>query len=280
MREVFLITGRGIGQVMFQNNALSGLLMLAGIACNSLVLSLLALAGCWIGTLTAFWLGYSREDILDGLYGFNGTLVGIAIGVFMEISIPALVLLVLGSALSTWVARGFRLQNLLPGFTAPFTLVVWLLLAFVRGFYPEWLSTSAAAGVDMEADFIRAFSLNVGQVMFQDYWISGLFFLLAIFLNSRLAGAYTVLGAVVPLLMFFWVDDYSSFNMGLFGYNGVLCAIALGDRSGKGLAWSVCSVLISVGLQIAGMQMGLTTLTAPFVLAIWIVLLLRRYGDK
>lgn len=280
MREVFLITGRGIGQVMFQNNALSGWLMLVGIACNSWVLALLALAGCWIGTLTAFGSGYSREDILDGLYGFNGTLVGIAIGVFMEIGIPSLVLLVLGAALSTWVARGFQLQSLLPGFTAPFILVVWLLLAFVRGFYPEWLGSSVTAGVEMEADFIRAFSLNVGQVMFQGYWISGLFFLLAIFLNSRLAGAYTVLGAAVPLLMFALVDDYSTFNMGLLGYNGVLCAIALGDRSGRGLAWAVLSVLVSVGLQVAGMQMGLTTLTAPFVLAVWIVLLLQRCLGK
>ena len=38
-KEVLLIIGRGIGQVMFQNNAFSGLLMLIGIACNSLLLA-------------------------------------------------------------------------------------------------------------------------------------------------------------------------------------------------------------------------------------------------
>ena len=90
MKEGLFIIARGIGQVMFQNNALSGLLMLAGIACNSWILALLALAGNIVSTLTACLCKYSREDIRNGLYGFNGTLVGIAIGVFMEINISSM----------------------------------------------------------------------------------------------------------------------------------------------------------------------------------------------
>ena len=101
MKEGLFIIARGIGQVMFQNNALSGLLMLAGIACNSWILALLALAGNIVSTLTACLCKYSREDIRNGLYGFNGTLVGIAIGVFMEINISSMFLLLFGSALST-----------------------------------------------------------------------------------------------------------------------------------------------------------------------------------
>lgn len=101
MKEGLFIIARGIGQVMFQNNALSGLLMLAGIACNSWILALLALAGNIVSTLTACLCKYSREDIRNGLYGFNGTLVGIAIGVFMEINISSMFLLLFGSALSS-----------------------------------------------------------------------------------------------------------------------------------------------------------------------------------
>lgn len=93
MKEGLFIIARGIGQVMFQNNALSGLLMLAGIACNSWILALLALAGNIVSTLTACLCKYSREDIRNGLYGFNGTLVGIAIGVFMEINISSMFLI-------------------------------------------------------------------------------------------------------------------------------------------------------------------------------------------
>lgn len=237
MREGLFIIGRGVGQVMFQNNAVSGLLMLVGIACNSWLLALFALSGNFVGTLTAFFSGYSKEDIEDGLYGFNGTLVGIAVGIFMETGIASLLLLVAGSVLSTWIARVFGYQKLLPGFTAPFILTVWLLLALCRWWFPSLLLPSVMSE-ETTPDLFQAFSLNIGQVMFQGGTVlSGLFFLAGILLNSRIHALYTVWGALLPLGMVWMVgSDYAAFNAGLFGYNAVLCAIALGDRSWAGAA--------------------------------------------
>ena len=277
MQEGFLIVGRGLGQVMFQNNAVSGLLMLVGIACNSWLLALLALLGNFVGTVTAFFSGYSKEDIEDGLYGFNGTLVGIAVGVFMEPGVASLLLWVAGSMLSTWIARVFAYQKLLPGFTAPFILAVWLLQALCRGWFPSLLSSSVMPE-ETAADWFRAFSLNIGQVMFQGGTVlSGLFFLAGILLNSRVHALYTVWGALLPLGMVWMVgSDYAAFNAGLLGYNAVLCAIALGDRSWAGAAWATLSVTLSVLLQVWGMSLGMTTLTAPFVVSVWIVSGMRR----
>ena len=277
MQEGFLIVGRGLGQVMFQNNAVSGLLMLVGIACNSWLLALLALLVNFVGTVTAFFSGYSKEDIEDGLYGFNGTLVGIAVGVFMEPGVASLLLLVAVSMLSTWIARVFAYQKLLPGFTAPFILAVWLLQALCRGWFPSLLSSSVMPE-ETAADWFRAFSLNIGQVMFQGGTVlSGLFFLAGILLNSRVHALYTVWGALLPLGMVWMVgSDYAAFNAGLLGYNAVLCAIALGDRSWAGAAWATLSVTLSVLLQVWGMSLGMTTLTAPFVVSVWIVSGMRR----
>ena len=78
IHNLLLILGRGIGQVMFQNNALSGLLMLIGIFLNSWQMGILAVCGNIISTLTAYFSGYKHNDIKNGLYGFNGTLVGIS----------------------------------------------------------------------------------------------------------------------------------------------------------------------------------------------------------
>lgn len=166
MCENVLILGRGIGQVMFQNNALSGLLMLIGIACNSWQLAILAIAGTIVSTLTASLLKYNKRDIRDGLYGFNGTLVGIAIGVFMEINILSILLLIAGSALSTWIAWCFRRQRLLPGFTAPFILVVWFLLIGCHYLYPAVLLHSAVENPEYSADFFSCiqFELGTGDV--------------------------------------------------------------------------------------------------------------------
>lgn len=100
MREGLFVISRGIGQVMFQNNAFSGILMLSGILYSSWQLALLAIIGNIISTATAWICSYSREDIRNGLYGFNGTLVGIAIGVFIEITWLSMLLLLITSALS------------------------------------------------------------------------------------------------------------------------------------------------------------------------------------
>jgi urea transporter len=60
-------------------------------------LAVLSVLGTVVSTLTASLSGYDKEDIRNGLYGFNGTLVGIAIGVFMEINVTSILLLISGS---------------------------------------------------------------------------------------------------------------------------------------------------------------------------------------
>lgn len=107
--------------------------------------------------------------------------------------------------------------------------------------------------------------------------LSGLFFLLGILVNSRVNALYTVVGALLPIPVALLMGvEYSAVNAGLLGYNGVLCAIALGDRTWGGALLAVLSVVLSVLIQYWGMALGLTTLTAPFVLSVWIVSLAQR----
>lgn len=272
MRENLLIIGRGIGQVMFQNNALSGLLMLIGIACNSWILAILALAGNIISTVTAFLSKYSQNDIRNGLYGFNGTLVGIAIGVFMKINIWSILILAFASALSTWITYLFNCQNKVPGYTAPFILSVWFLLVLCHYLFPSLLLPPVETTIEQTPHLFHSFCLNIGQVMFQGSNIlAGLFFLIAILVNSRLNAIYTIWGAILPLaLALVPAINFTEFNAGLLGYNGVLCAIAVGDKSIKGALLAILAVVLSIGLQVGGIHLGLITLTCPFVLATWI----------
>lgn len=74
----------------------------------------------------------------------------------------------------------------------------------------------------------------------------------------------------------FWGIDPEMLNMGLMGYNGVLCALALGGKTWKSFVWALCSVLLSVVLQFAGIKLGITTLTAPFVLSVWMIMIMQK----
>lgn len=279
IHNLLLILGRGIGQVMFQNNALSGLLMLIGIFLNSWQMGILAVCGNMTSTLTAYFSGYKHDDIKNGLYGFNGTLVGIAVGVFLQLSVGSLIMLIIASALSTWIAYFFSQQRLLPGFTAPFILAVWGMLGICSWLIPDLLLVSdTVIDTTQNINYFQTFCLGIGQVMFQGNTVlAGLFFLIGILINSRKASLYTILGALLPIPLAILLEvDATNLNAGLMGYNGVLCAIALGGTNWKSSVWAGCSVLLSTVLQILGMNWGITTLTAPFVISVWIIIMIQK----
>src|SRR5215813_1201367 len=116
---------RGVAQVMFQNNAMTGLLLLFGIFINSYKHGLMALLGVAAATLTAYLLGADPMLIRDGLFGFNGVLTGIALSVFLEWDWHVVIYIILGAIVSTIVtmalANLFVSRDLVP-LTAPFVL--------------------------------------------------------------------------------------------------------------------------------------------------------------
>src|SRR3954462_8272523 len=62
---------RGIGQVFFQENALTGACFVLGIAFGSPLMALGAVIGAAIGTATARVLNFDESERRAGLYGFN-----------------------------------------------------------------------------------------------------------------------------------------------------------------------------------------------------------------
>src|SRR5271154_4272345 len=69
---------RGMGQVIFQGHAGTGLCFLAGFLVASPALALGGLLGAIIGPAYATWRDYDQREIEQGIHGFNPTLVGIA----------------------------------------------------------------------------------------------------------------------------------------------------------------------------------------------------------
>ncbi|WP_299369641.1 urea transporter [uncultured Porphyromonas sp.] len=269
----------GFSQVFLLQSALSGALILAGLFCNSWQLALLALLGCLVSRSVASLWRDTKSEIADGLYGFNGTLVGIAIGVYWEISWLSILLLVVGAALSTWLARAFRRHAQLPGLTAPFIIAVWVLLL---------LSMLAPQGVGLLDSVAQleegqsqwrmlgvALGDSVGQVMFQANVLTGVLFFLAIAWESRRKALYTLLGVLIPMLAIPFVPE-TVWREGLLGYNAVLCAIYWSGTSERRLLYAVVSVVLSVLLELLALYVGLIPLTAPFVLSVWIVWLWSR----
>lgn len=265
---------RGIGQVMFQNNIYSGILFLGGIFYNSWLLGLAALFGTIISTGSAQILRYPKEDIQNGLYGFNGALTGIAVLCFFELNLITVLALIIGAVLSTLMMG--LLKKFIPPFTAPFVMATWLViysLLFVFNF--PLLSSPEPTGNTI--DMLSASSNSFGQVMFQENRITGLFFLLGILVNNKLMAIYAVYAAVLGSLTgWLFSEPFSTINAGLMGYNAILCAIALTGKKWRDFLWITIAISLSTLLNIALATTGIITLTARFVLAVWVILVLKQ----
>ena len=260
---------RGIGQVMFQNNSYTGILFLIGIFYNSCLLGLAAVIGTVISTLSAKLLNYSKTEIKDGLYGFNGTLTGIAIYCFFEPTIITLVGLIAASFLSTWLMH--EMKRILPPFTAPFVLVTWLVL-FIFIFALNVPMLPSASSVQETFNLYMATTKSFGQVMFQNSTITGMFFFLGILINHKIMAFYALYAAVLgSLIGCFFQIDFSTINAGLMGYNAVLCAIYLSGKRIQDFIWITSAIVASTILNIGLGMTEIITLTAPFVLVTWVI---------
>lgn len=267
---------RGFGQVMFQNSPITGLLFLAGIFVNSWVMGLGALLGALSGTLAAVLLKYPKKEISDGLYGFNGVLVGIGLLFFFELNATVLALVVLGSVLSTIVMR-FMLGKKLPPFTFPFVIVTWILiLAVSYAGLAGWVVQGT--GNNSGLDIISAVSMGAGQVMFQGNVLTGALFFIGILVNSRTAALYALLGSAMGVVIGVSFSlPLDMMNLGILGYNGVLCGIAFAGKKVSSFAYAMLSILLAALLLYGFQCAGFIALTAPFVFATWITLMAKRF---
>ena len=171
---------RGIGQVFFQENALTGACFALGIAFSSPLMAVGSIVGSAIGMATARLMKFDRSEESAGIYGFNSALVGIAALFFFKPGALCVALLVVGSvvaALVTWLMRRYVP---FPTYTTPFIVTTWAL-------YFLGLSLGAAQvdpGAPVTANFLEAVAHGIGQVMFQASIWTALLFLIGIALND------------------------------------------------------------------------------------------------
>ena len=294
---------RGVGQVMFQDNPLSGALFLAAIAWGSYAAGVPqvlfgGLIGVAAATLTALWLRVDPASLRTGLYGFNGVLVGLALATFIAPGPLLWAYVVLGSAVSV-VAMSATVNVLgtwgMPALTFPFVLVTWMLLLATYGFaglagtaLPDAgvvapFESVAATRVDLGL-FVQATLLSISQVFLKGSAIAALLFLAGLAVNSVAAAVAAVAGAALAVVTAHLLGAESDLiTGGLLGFSPVLTAVALGTvfnppglRSAAHAALAtVFTVVAQAAFSVALTPLAIPALTGPFVLVTWIFLLPR-----
>lgn len=265
-----IICLRGVGQIMFQESALTGSLFVLGIALSDLGMAVGTVVGAVLGTLTAWLLRFDRTETSAGLYGYNGSLVGIALLFYLEPGTASAVLLAIGAILSSVVTWGLRRYWLLPAYTMPFVLVTWLGLAIAtRLDLPRVSPPPLPTSNSLFSEVIQGLS----EVMFQSTNVAGVCFLIGILLCSFRGGLWALAGSLIGLLTAWGLQEpEAQATAGLFGYNAALAAMGLALWS-RSLLLPIFAAILSVPLTSLVPQLGVETLTAPFIFACWIVIL-------
>ncbi|SEM98835.1 urea transporter [Nitrosomonas marina] len=296
---------RGVGQVFFCGNAVTGLVFLVALYIGGITAGLAATVGVVTSTITAYLLGFSEDDIDAGLYGFNGTLVGPCLFLFLE-NTPLLWVYVVFAAILSSVVLAALIRILtpykIPASTSPFVLTCWMFMVAVYSFdnlshgpvlpppgIPETLVSAdlpVAAWVSAMTDetaelWYVALTKGIAEVMFADNVLVGILFLIGIAITS-LRGAFmalcgTFVGVLVPVLL---GASQNLIEMGLYAFNPVLTMMAIGWvflKPSVGTAFlaliaGILTVVCQAGLANFLTPIGLPTLTFPFVLTMWMFL--------
>lgn len=286
---------RGIGQVMLQNNSFTGLIFLAGIFYNSRLFGGAVLLGTAASTATAMLLGADRVRIREGLFGFNGALVAIALLYFLEPGVLAWMYVVLAAACTTIIMAA--LLKLLSTWkisvlTAPFVLTTLLFILacarFGRLHSTDVLPTAGlpkaaiVEGVVSATTVIEGLFNGIAQIFFQGSVVTGVFFVAGLLISSRRACCVALLGSLTGLLVAWGMGAAEpAIRSGAFGFNSALTALVFIARCytasvasvAYGMLAAVLTAVVFAAMSAALEPLGMPALTSPFVLVSWLFLL-------
>jgi len=266
---------KGLGQIMLQENRITGLLFLIGIFYGSYTMGLAAILATICGTATAYLFKYDKTEIEQGLYGFSAALVGVAVMLFLKPVLWAWLFVFLGSVAAAMLQH-FAIKRNFPAYTFPFVLVTWLILLVCHYFWNDLFAVSTPAVAQISDSLTEGFK-SFGQVIFQDKFLSGLLFFIAVFISSPIAALYGLAAAIVSAILAFHLSvPMTDINLGLYGFNAVLCAIVFAGPKVKDGFWVLISILFALAITLLMLKTGIPKLTFPFVLATWINLLLKN----
>ena len=279
---------RGIGQVIFVNNPLSGCLILLALFIQSPWMGLMTLLGVVSSTTTAIALNLDRDTIRNGIFGYNGALVGAAFATFgfsgngnwnlswaIAIIIFASLTTVMSKTIGFWWATTFKA----PLLGAPFIVATLLFLSLVT-FIPQPLfnleSTTVISSTHNSLDLFQIITFlpsNFGQVFLADKLLAGMLIVIAVAICTPLGLLIGLAGGMLGVIAgMIWGIVPEDLYAGLWGYNSILAAMAIGGifyapNLRSFLIGSCCGFFSAIVIPLLAMlttPLGLPVLSLPF----------------
>lgn len=151
----------------------------------------------------------------------------------------------------------------LPAYTAPFVALGWLLLGSTPP--PAFVLSEPTPWALLAAPFT-----GLAQVILVNQPLAGLMIAFGLLIANRRAALWALIGTSLGLLLALLQGETTSALLGLHSYNPALAALALSQQR-RQPSLPLIGILLAIILAPGFAGLNLPALTAPFILACWLV---------
>ncbi len=275
---------RGTSQMCFQSNELTGLFFLAAVLVASPISAAYLLVAGIMTPAGRMLLGDRGVVLSSGLPGLNPSLIAIAIPAFFETgwtNVGMWAVLVVCVAITIMLVRVCVAILPFPTLALPFLIVFWTLYALAPQIdVVQPLHFTATAQATFHP--VMAVLSSLGEAVFAPMVLPGVLFASGVLLSNWRHGVLAICGAAIGTAVAYYYGnvDPGSADLGLYGFNGVLTAVAVFVTCGGKLRLSILGALIATMMIPAIGDLGLQTVSAPYVFTTWLMLGLGWFEDK
>ena len=284
---------RSMGQIVLQRNAGTGGILVLALLCFSPRLACALL----IGTLTGNVLAHIFDDdgspaTRNNLHGFNGGLAALAAFTFIHddsrATAVAILAAVLATGLSDMLTRTLGRWNL-AAYSSPAVLVTWAWLPLFadQSLGAAAVRVAAAASADSDARllfsaapaFLRpcleGIVAGLAPIVFAAGPAAGALILAALLIAGPSRAAWALGGSALGIALgSVFGTSAGVLQSGVCGFNPALAALA---TCRFGVKAAISAIVLTLLIELAAPAVGKPALTAPFVLASWVVQLLEQH---
>jgi urea transporter len=274
---------RGVSQLCFQANELTGLFFLVAILIASPIACAYLVVAAFLAPAGRLLLGERREVLATGLPGLNPCLIALSLPAFFYVSwndINMWVLLVICIVSAIILVRVCVAILPFPTLALPFLIIFWLLYALVPDLnflrpieFPTNVKTIFHP--------VTAVLFSLGQAIFSPNIWSGLLFLSGLLLSNWRHGLIALFGAIIGTTVSYYYHnvDPTSADLGLYGFNGVTTAVSVFVFCGGKLRLSLFGAVLATILMPSIAALDVPVVSSPFVFTTWLMLLLGWIED-
>lgn len=238
-------------QVFFSNDRLFAILLIV-VSFFDLNAGISGLIAVLTSNITAYLIGFNRFNIKSGYYGFNALLVGLGLGIYYQMHIEFVLILLFASLFTLFITvmlEGIIGKYGLPYLSISFLFGIWIVTLASREYTSLTISERGIyvsnelftlggvffvgiynwfANLNLHESIVIYFR-SLGAIFFQYHLFAGIIIAIGLVIYSRIAFLLSLVGFFSAYIFYQFVGgNIYELSYSYIGFNFILTAIAIG----------------------------------------------------